>query len=100
MGLLIEYNWYLVISDIKEIKVYENSSYKYIIKSGNRVYPINMPIPLIVKNYGCISMVEIKEINNTINNVIVIFDDKIPVTIDESIKNHYYTLYKSMKCKD
>ena len=55
MGFSIEYNWYLVVSEENEISRYENSSFKYIIKSGNRMYPLNMPIPLIVKDYGCIA---------------------------------------------
>lgn len=100
MGFSIEYNWYLVVSEENEISRYENSSFKYIIKSGNRMYPLNMPIPLIVKDCGCIAMVKITAVTNTAGGTIVIFDDQISLSISEDIKEHYYSIYKKIKHKD
>lgn len=99
MGFSIEYNWYLVVSEEDEISRYENSSFKFIIKSGNRMYPLNMPIPLIIKDYGCIAMVEITAVTNTASGTIVIFDDQISLSISEDIKEHYYSIYKKIKYK-
>lgn len=99
MGFSIEYNWYLVVSEEDEISIYENSSFKFIIKSGNRMYPLNMPIPLIIKDYGCIAMVEITAVTNTASGTIVIFDDQISLSISEDIKEHYYSIYKKIKYK-
>lgn len=97
MGFTVEYNWYLVIQNKEDISVYDDSSFKYIIKSGNRMYPLNMPIPLIVKNVGCIDMIEVVSVTNTPKGTIVLFDDKISMSINQNIKDHYYDIYLKIK---
>lgn len=91
MGVKFELNWYLVISDIKDITLLEENLFK-VHKNEIRLYPIGAPIPFISKVDGCLGMVTIKELVTNEYNTDIVFTWESN-TISEDIKNHYYSMY-------
>ena len=57
MGLVVEFNWFMVVADLDKILV--EDEVKYTIKSEKRIYPIGFQIPLIIKGQGCVGMIKI-----------------------------------------
>lgn len=96
MGTPYEFNWYLVIEDEERIKKTDCDKL-FTIKSEYRIYPINMPIPLIIKEKGCIGLVVIKsfKVDNTSTKIEFYFVEKYD--IKNEIAQHYYNLYLHMK---
>lgn len=96
MGVLYEVNWYLVIgteSDIEEISTNKFTT----VKTEKRVYPIGAPIPLIIKNIGCIGMVEVENIKIGKKTTEIEFSFSEKFEPDNVIASHYYNMYKSIK---
>lgn len=57
MGLVVEFNWFMVVADMN--KILSEDGMQYTIKSEKRIYPIGFQIPLIIKGQGCIGMIKI-----------------------------------------
>ena len=58
MGMIIEFNWFMVVANENKI-LEEQEDLFYTIKSEKRIYPIGFQIPLIVKEQGCIGMIKV-----------------------------------------
>ncbi|MCL6294240.1 DUF2584 family protein [Jejuia spongiicola] len=65
MGFQIKFNWALQIDLQNQIET--NKEYNFS-KTGNRVFPIKIPIDLINLNRIAIAKIEILEFTNTKNN--------------------------------
>jgi hypothetical protein len=95
MGQPTEFNWYIVTSDIIKIS---DRTYTCT-KSDTRLYPMNCPLPVIVKGVGCIMMGRVIEIvmSKKGTTCIKFQEDKYEYT-DEVLK-HYYTMYNNMQAE-
>lgn len=96
MGVLYELNWYLVVSSKKDIQLLNNSTFR-VVKSENRVYPLNCPIPIIIKNEGCIGMVKIKKFTVDLNCTEIEFSIEEEYNPNNTIAMHYYNIYLTLK---
>ena len=96
MGVSYEVNWYLVVGN--ESDLLEISPNKFIaVKTEKRIYPIGVPIPLILKKNGCIGMVELDSIKIAKENTDIEFTLIKRFTSEDVIAKHYYDMYKSIK---
>lgn len=57
MGLVVEFNWFMVVADFS--KIISKDNVNYTIKTEKRIYPIGFQIPLIIKGKGCVGMIKI-----------------------------------------
>lgn len=96
MGMSTEFNWYLVVDSEEGIVKGLEGDFKTW-KSGNRIYPIDGIIPLIIKNKGCVAMVKIKRTINTGENTIIKFVTDEKLSLGSEISQHYYEMYLRMK---
>lgn len=64
MGFIYEFNWILKLSEVNENKICAGQNYTFR-KSGVRVFPIDMPIDLVNKNWEAIARCVIKQITIT-----------------------------------
>ena len=62
MGVIYEFNWYLVAESENAYILQEDSTTYILKKSEKRIYPIGFSIPLIIKNKGCIAEVKITKV--------------------------------------
>ena len=58
MGMVVEFNWFMVVANSDKILEEEKDLF-YTIKSEKRIYPIGFQIPLIIKKHGCVGMVKV-----------------------------------------
>ena len=98
MGMIIEFNWFMVVSG--EEKIQEENGYKVTIKSDKRVYPIGFLLPLIIKNRGCIGM--IKVVNTLIDQcqTKICFEIVEKFDTDSLVAQHYYDRYLDFKNRE
>lgn len=97
MGVSYEINWYLVIDNQNKI-VQRNDRY-FTVKSEYRIYPVGMPIPLIIKEEGCVGLVNINSFKVCSYSTEIEFEFMKKFDVDDSIGKHYYDLYLYMKSK-
>ena len=97
MGMSYEFNWYLVVDDKFKLQKNQNTDSIITIKKEYRVYPINMPIPLIIKNIGCIGLVVIKAFKIYNNSTKIEFKVLEEYNVKNEIAQDYYNLYLHMK---
>lgn len=98
MGVVYEINWFLVIASIEDIEEIDNKKYN-IKKSEKRIYPIDSEIPLIIKNTGCIAMVNIESFEVNKNSTSIVYYLVKEFDVNSEIAKHYYEMYKYMKNK-
>lgn len=96
MGVLYELNWYLVVASKLDLKEHLGNNY-LTIKNEKRIYPIGAPIPIIIKEVGCIGMIEIENFKVTKETTEIEFQFTEQFDIQDPISNHYYQMYKSIK---
>ena len=96
MGVLYEMNWYLVIDNRNKIVQINKEFYKTV-KSSARLYPVGSVIPLILKDEGCIGIIEIDsfEVRRKVTEIKFKFLNECKLS--EDIKNHYKNMYLYMK---
>lgn len=94
MGVQFEYNWFLVttLNDI-----YERDDFLLINKKDKRIYPVGVPIPLIIKGEGCIGMALIKsfKVDERKTEIEFMITDKF--SVESEISKHYYNGYLNKK---
>ena len=96
MGFKYEMNWYLVVDSFNAVK--ESEGVFTFEKSENRIYPLDMPIPFIVKDKGiCTGYVKIESILNSKDATEIKFKFYKVFKKDSLIGKHYYHLYREMK---
>ncbi|MFK4784551.1 hypothetical protein [Fusobacterium sp. MFO224] len=95
MGISYEMNWYLVTTENKFNNI--NEKIGTIIKEDKRIYPIGAEIPFIIKNVGCMGMVEILSFKVSENSTEVTFKKSDKYKNNKEILNHYYDFYLSRK---
>lgn len=98
MGVPYEFNWYLVVSSeraINRINTVDDKFFTY--KDGQRIYPIDAELPLIIKNKGCIGLVKILSFKVSNNSTNIEFELVQRMDPSDIIAQHYYNLYKSIK---
>lgn len=95
MGISYEMNWYLVTTEDKIENINEETG--TIIKDDKRIYPVGAEIPLIIKNKGCIGMVEILSFKVSKHSTKITFKKSDKYKHDKEVLNHYYDFYLSMK---
>lgn len=96
MGVLYELNWYLVVANENEIKNVTNERYATI-KSEKRIYPINSPLPIIIKDKGCIGIVEIMSFKVEDERTEIEFRYVENLDVNSIVSKHYYEMYTKMK---
>ena len=60
---------------------------------GTVFIPMEMPVPVVVKGYGCVGIGIVTEIRMTSNSTKILFD--LETSISESSKKAYYDLYRN-----
>jgi hypothetical protein len=99
MGVKYEFNWYLVVDNLKEL-VSTPKGYS-VTKDENRVYPVGGIIPLIFKDEEkCVGLVKITSFAVEENKTVIYFDMVQPFDKYYPIAQHYYSMYKAMKQND
>lgn len=96
MGITYEMNWYLVVSDEKDIAEVGEGVLKTT-KKERRIYPIGAPIPLIIKNKGCVAFAEIVSFEMSDAETIIKFKISDKYKNDKIILRHYYDMFLSAK---
>lgn len=92
-----EFNWYLVTYE-EDLK-FDGNGGMSTVKDGIRIYPLDMPIPFIIKGKGCLGIIKITSIKHTKGNTEIECGEHIPMSPDNEIAQHYYKLYLEMKGK-
>lgn len=90
-----EFNWYLVTDD-KDLK-FDGEGGMSTIKEGIRIYPIDMPIPFIIKGKGCFGIIKVISIKHINGNTEIECGEHRPMAPNDEISQHYYKLYLEMK---
>jgi hypothetical protein len=62
MGMIIEFNWFMVVANENKI-LEEQENLFYTIKSEKRIYPIGFQIPLIVKEKEVLELLSKVEVD-------------------------------------
>lgn len=96
MGVSYEMNWYLVVENRNKIEKINDDLYKTI-KSATRLYPVGSIIPLILKNGGCIGIIEIDSFEVRRESTEIRFKFLNEWKLSEDIKKHYKDMYLYMK---
>ncbi|WP_321993066.1 DUF2584 family protein [Clostridium butyricum] len=96
MGVSYEMNWYLVVENRNKIQKINDDLYKTI-KSSTRLYPVGSIIPLILKNEGCIGIIEIDSFEIRRESTEIRFKFLNEWKLSEDIKKHYKDMYLYMK---
>lgn len=96
MGVSYEMNWYLVAENEDKIIKLEDDYYKTV-KKESRIYPVGSQIPLILKDQGCIGMIEVEEFQVTKDMTEIKFKWFKEFELSEEIKKHYNDMYLYMK---
>lgn len=94
MGMIYEMNWYLVTEEKISLKAGVNYN---ILKNDVRIYPIDMPIPLIIKNVGCVGMVTITKLSICKTVTTIDFKCHYAMCVASPVAEHYYRMYTLMK---
>lgn len=98
MGLVVEFNWFMVVADLDKILVQDEV--KYTIKSEKRIYPIGFQIPLIIKGQGCVGMIKILKTVIDQNETKIYFEDMASFDIKSDVASHYYERYLDFKTRE
>ena len=96
MGVSYEMNWYLVIDNRDKIENINNELYKTV-KASTRLYPVGSIIPLILKDKGCIGIIEIDSFEVKRKTTEIRFKFLKEWKLTEDIKSHYNGMYLYMK---
>ena len=98
MGMIVEFNWFMVVSNEESIK--DENNYKFTIKSDKRIYPIGFLLPLIVKKQGCIGMIKIVSTLIEQNQTKIVFDIVETFDKESPVARHYYDRYLDFKKRE
>ena len=81
MGMIIEFNWFMVVANENKI-LEEQENLFYTIKSEKRIYPIGFQIPLIVKETR------------------IYFNKTESFDMKSAVATHYYERYLDFKKRE
>lgn len=98
MGMVVEFNWFMVVANRDKIKSEEDSLFT--IKSDKRIYPIGFKIPLIIKNVGCIGLIKVSKTVIDLSNTTIYFDIIEDFDVDSEVAKHYYDRYLDFKNRE
>lgn len=94
MGMSIEFNWYIV-TDKKDFDD------KRIVKTGIRQYPIDIPLPLILKDDDgkseCIGLYTVTDLKYMQGYSLLYIKKITNVQLSQTILDHYNSMYRNMK---
>ena len=99
MGMVVEFNWFMVVANEDKIQEEEKDLY-YTVKSEKRIYPIGFQIPLIIKQKGCIGMIKIVRTVIDENETRIYFKRTESFNSDEAVAIHYYERYLDFKKRE
>lgn len=94
MGRKIEMNWYLVCGGDHPFKDLGDGSFE-VVKEEERIYPIEAPLPFIIKKKGCVGMATVKSFTVSNNKTVITFT--LDTDYDKNILAHYNAMYLMMK---
>ena len=98
MGLVVEFNWFMVVADLN--KILSEDGMKYTVKSEKRIYPIGFQIPLIIKNQGCVGMIKILKTVIDSKETKIYFEDTERFEMNSVVAEHYYSRYLDFKNRE
>lgn len=98
MGLVVEFNWFMVIADMN--KVLSEDGIKYTVKSEKRIYPIGFQIPLIIKGQGCVGMIKVLKTVIDQKETKIYFEDIASFDEKSEVASHYYERYLDFKNRE
>ena len=98
MGLVVEFNWFMVVADMD--KILSEDGMQYTIKSEKRIYPIGFQIPLIIKGQGCIGMIKILKTIIDQKETKIYFENTASFDINDDVARHYYERYFDFKNRE
>lgn len=99
MGVSYELNWYLVVKDEALVREVEPGKFS-VVKNGRRLYPVGAPLPMIIKEVGCVGMIEICDLHLSIGKTVIEFVRTGRFDVDNAVAEHYYEMYQSIKFGD
>lgn len=98
MGLVVEFNWFMVIANMD--KILSEDGINYTVKSEKRIYPIGFQIPLIIKEQGCVGMIKILKTVIDQNETRIYFENTASFDINNEVASHYYERYLDFKNRE
>ena len=98
MGMVVEFNWFMVVAN--ESKIIQENDLFYTVKSEKRIYPIGFKIPLIIKNVGCIGLIKISKTIIDTTNTTIYFDIIEKYDTNNVVSQHYYDRYLDFKNRE
>lgn len=98
MGLVVEFNWFMVVAGMN--KILSEDGMQYTIKSEKRIYPIGFQIPLIIKGQGCIGMIKILKTIIDQKETKIYFENTASFDINDDVARHYYERYLDFKNRE
>lgn len=99
MGMVIEFNWFMVVANEGKI-LNDIDDVFYTVKSEKRVYPIGFQIPLIIKNVGCIGMIKIVKTVIDEQTTVIYFKKTEQFEVSSPVASHYYDRYLDFKRRE
>ena len=93
MGMIIEFNWFMVVANENKI-LEEQENLFYTIKSEKRIYPI------IVKEQGCIGMIKVLKTVINEKETRIYFNKTESFDMKSAVATHYYERYLDFKKRE
>lgn len=98
MGLVVEFNWFMVVVNMD--KILAENGINYTVKSEKRIYPIGFQIPLIIKGQGCVGMIKILKTVIDQNETKIYFENTASFDTNSEVASHYYERYLDFKNRE
>lgn len=98
MGMVLEFNWFLVVASHDRL-ISKDGSF-YTIKDTKRIYPIGFQIPLIIKGNGCIGLVKIFKTVIDEKKTQIFFTYTEHFQMDSDVAKHYFDRYLDFKRRE
>lgn len=98
MGMVIEFNWFMVVAG--HDKIFSEGETFYTVKDAKRLYPIGFQIPLIIKGEGCIGMIRILKTVIDEKKTQIFFSYTEHFEIDSAVAKHYFDRYLDFKRRE
>ena len=98
MGLVVEFNWFMVVASMD--KIMSEDGMTFTVKSEKRIYPIGFQIPLIIKGQGCVGMIKILKTVINQEKTKIYFEQTTSLDSNSDVAAHYYERYLDFKNRE